>query len=242
MNCWWALRLAQADIGALGKLRCRQGLEVCEQAGELWLRGYDEEAAGKLERLFRTLPGRRYQILPDQQLLAAGALVPQGHAPQEGWTPIDAWLTPQLPPAGFAASVAGRAALQLVRSHAMQPANLLWTSPQTWRAYAALAPQARLDRLAFAMNPGGDVLIRGTPIPAILGERWVETSGVCVPAGWRWEPALDPLVVRELLGLEAEDLALLHPAGDWEHIPAADFVLATRSAVRLSTEGEDDGR
>ena len=57
-------------------------------------------------------------------------------------------------------------------------------------------------------------------------------DGVAVPAGWNWRPAVEPAIVRNLLGLAAGDIALWHEDGRWEQIEGDAFVRATRAAVR----------
>ena len=53
-------------------------------------------------------------------------------------------------------------------------------------------------------------------------------------AGWAWSPAVEPAIVRAVLGLEKDERALLSPDGGWELISAGDWTQATRSAVRLT--------
>jgi hypothetical protein len=47
---------------------------------------------------------------------------------------------------------------------------------------------------------------------------------------------VEAVVLRELLCLTAGDVALLHVSGDYELVAAANFVQATRSAVRHTAE------
>jgi hypothetical protein len=78
--------------------------------------------------------------------------------------------------------------------------------------------------------------VRGQPLPPLSGERFVECEGVAIPAGWHWSPNVEAVVLRELLCLTAGDVALLHVSGDYELVAAANFVQATRSAVRHTAE------
>jgi hypothetical protein len=111
---------------------------------------------------------------------------------------------------------------------------VLWTTLAAWHDWAERAGQVRLDRLAFAVKSASEVVVRGSPVPPIPGRRFVQTGGVAVEAGWACSPPLDADVVGELLGLAPHDLALLHPDGNFDHVPAESFVRATRSAVRMS--------
>lgn len=239
MSTSWTIRLDQRAAEVVGRLRRNAALEVCEQAGSVWLRGNDSD--GGVEDIFRVLPGERFEILPDGQLLPAGRRVPHGFAPAGRWIPLAQWMSLQLAPAAFAGEVSQRLALRIERGGAEQQANLLWTSYSHWANYAAAAPQVRLDPLAFAMNDDFDVLIRGAPLPPIRGRRLVETEGVCVEAGWTWRPQVAARVIRDRLDLAPGDLAILHADGSWDRIAGDAFVRATRSAVRLSA-GVADGR
>lgn len=78
------------------------------------------------------------------------------------------------------------------------------------------------------------MIIRGLPLPPLPGRLYCEAAGVAVQAGYHWEPALEPAVLRIALRLEKADLALLHADGTWDHVRNGDFVAATRAAVRLS--------
>jgi hypothetical protein len=82
----------------------------------------------------------------------------------------------------------------------------------------------------------GRVIVRGAPLPPLPGVRLVEQDGIAVPAGWTWYPAIDAVVVRELLSLKSEDSARWNTAEGWQRISASDWVQTTRSAVRLTRE------
>jgi hypothetical protein len=107
---------------------------------------------------------------------------------------------------------------------------------RAWRDYAVAAPQIRLNCLSFAASDDSQALVRGEPLPPLPGTRFVEVSGVAVPLGWTWWPAVDAEVVRQALGFAEYDLALFTSAGECELIVADDFVRATRSAVRLTAK------
>jgi hypothetical protein len=70
-------------------------------------------------------------------------------------------------------------------------------------------------------------------------------SGVAWPCGTTWSPPIDVEVLRELLSLSEGDLAVfaadvVSGEATYELIPAADFVLASRSAARFSAGGWSD--
>lgn len=232
----WAVCLPAAAVSALGPLRKRSEVEVCQIEDSIWLRCSQADERLLLE--LRSLPGIRFKVLDDKQLLPADARVPDGYLPEEHWMRLPDWLSVELPAAGFTGRLGDRSSLRLVRGGKEAKANVLATKWERWRKYALAAPASRLTPLAFALNGHGTVVLRGEPLPPLIGERFVELEGVAAPAGWQWQPAVDAYVVCELLALKPGDLALLREDG-WQRLEAGDFVQATRSAVRLSEPSED---
>ena len=196
MNATWAVRMAIADARTLARLRSRHGLEVCLQEDTIWLRGRDsdEELAKKL----RSLPGERFAVLPDGQLVPDGCRVPKGHLPESPWASLSQTVSVEIETPALGAESRDRVAVRLVRGGETREANLLLTTLDTWTTYAETAPLVRLEPLAFAVNGVGDVLVRGVPLPPLPGVRLVEEKGIAVPCGWTWEPAVDADVLRNL--------------------------------------------
>ena len=234
MSQKWAIALPLDEAGTLGPLRCRGEIEVCPQPEAVWLRGPSGDEA--LELKLRALPGRRFEVLGDNQLVPVGATVPLGYCPEGPWIGLRKWMTLALPTAALSGMPGGKIYLRLERGWPVREANVLLTDAGAWRRYAADAPQVRLHALAFAMCDAAYVLVRGTPLPPIAGLRFVEQHGVAIPAGYTWSPALDNMVVRQSLRLESGDLAIVQADGSWDRVRGDDFVRATRSAVRLSTQ------
>lgn len=227
------------EAACLGRLRLREGLEVCAQGDSLWLRVLDVSEVLDME--LRTLPGARFTLLPDQQLVPFGCQVPEGYLPDGSWTPLSQWMAVEVGLAALPGVVRDRVPLRLVRGGPPSDANVIVTTADQWHAYATGAPQVRLDRWAFAVSEDGQAVIWGAPSPPIQGVRFVEEQGVAVEAGWTWAPPVDRRVLAEVLELAKRDLALIHADGSWERIRGEDFVRATRSAVRLSQEASVDG-
>jgi hypothetical protein len=236
MSRRWAVRVEKTEVDSVQKLRLAEGAEICEQAEDIWVRG--EQLDEPLARLLRRHPhARRHWVLPDNQLVSPGQRVPRGYLPEGPWTPLREWLTARLPEVISAGRWEGRVRMQLVRSADERPANVLLLDVACWQAYGSQAPQVRLARWHFAAAADRRVAVRGLPLPPLPGERYVEQDGVAAPAGWSWLPAVEPAVLREVLGLEDHDLALLHSDGTWERIGAEQFVRATRSAIRETARG-----
>ncbi len=242
----WALSMPPSEAARLGSLRRTHGLQVCESGGLVWLRG--ETSDERLEQRLRMIPGaRRFSILADRQLQPVGSRVPAGYLPEGPWTPLVDWLAVELPAAGWPGEAPERLTITLVRAAppdgdgAVAMPTLMLTSLSAWAAYVCTAPQVRLERLTFAADDMGGVLIRGAPLPPLPGERFIEREGVAVPLGWQWWPAVEPAVVRAVLAREApalaeNDLALVLADGSLQRVPADSFVRADRSAVRLTAE------
>lgn len=224
----------------MGLLRLSPRVEVCAQddSDQVWLRGPALDDG--LELQLRQLAGaQRFTVLPDGQLVPAGAVVPLGQLPGGLWQPLADWLQPILPALGWPGLPAQPVEWKLVRTTVFAEPSAVLVSLSPWREYAAIAPQVRLDRWTFAADAAGRVLVRGAPLPPLPGLQFVDLAGLLVPAGWMWSPAVEPDVVRELLQLRSDDDALFHSDGTWEQIRAGDWVRATRSAARATTERSD---
>jgi hypothetical protein len=164
--------------------------------------------------------------------------------PAGPWTPLADWLDFELPAAAWPGELPERIALTLIRCSGNEEAaeaTLLLTSLSAWATYGRTAPRVRLDRWTFAVDGRSRVLVRGTPLPPLPGQRFVVSAGIAVPAGWRLEPDVDAQTVwdalrREKPGLSDGDLAVCFPDNAWEHVPGDSFVKADRSAIRLTAE------
>jgi hypothetical protein len=223
------------DAHAAVRLWRIPGVEVCDSAGFIWLRGAALDES--LELLLRALPGaRRFTTLPDGQLLAPSALVPRGWLPDGPWVNLRQWVTVEMPIAGLPGRVEATVSLRLVRSDQTDDPAALLTALELWAGYAATAPQVRLDRWQFAVAGDRRVLVHGRPLPPLRGQHLVDLEGLLVPAGWTWSPAVEPRVVRSALGLESGEFALWSADGSWERIPAVAMVRASRSGARMTAE------
>ena len=230
----WAARLELHKTHAVGRLRQLYGIEVIQEGDTVWLRG--EHLDERLDGVLRSLPGaERFVVLPDRQLVPVGARVPKGYLPDGEWTAIAQWMSVRIGPAAFAGQVPTKILLRLVRCGVPKTPNVLQTSLLAWHDYAVCAPRIRLEQLSFAVDDRLQVVVKGTPLPPIRGHRFVETDGIAVQAGWTWSPPVDADVLRQVLKLDSDDLALLHSDGSRDHILAGEFVGATRSAIRMST-------
>jgi hypothetical protein len=234
----WAARLALSQAEAAARLRLVSGLRVLATPPWLWLRGeaFDES----LDLQLRSTPGVERFVLGDDDLLTpVGCLVPVDRLPQGTWTLLSQWLTVELPVSRLAGRSEAQVTLGIVRSTEVREPGLLLTTWDEWHAYGITAPQSRLDRWMFAVSDDRRAIVRGAPPPPLPGVSYVELEGIAVPCGWRWDPPVDAATVRQALGLDANSLAVFQVDGSWERIAAADFVRATRSALRATQDAFD---
>jgi len=229
----WAVRLARNEIDSLRTLRLVEGAEICEQDGDIWVRGSTLDET--LARMLRKHPhARRYWVLPDGQLLGPGKRVPLGHLPAGPWRLLREWLAVTLPVARFAGVVASKVPVRLVRTGAVRASNVLLTNITAWSVYGADAPHVRLDRWHFAAAGDGRVVVRGTPLPPLPGRQFVEARGIGMPAGWECYPDVPTDVLRGVFQVHDHDLVLLCEDGSHERIHGDWFVRASRSAIRMT--------
>lgn len=229
----WAVQLDCTEVGSLGRLRLATGAEVCQQGQDVWVRG--EQLDDELARVLRRHPhARRHWVLPDNQLVSPGRLVPSGHLPPGPWHPLTEWLTVRLPAACAAPVGLCSVTMRLVRSSDCRPANVLLTDLDNWVRYGSTAHEVRLSHCFFAVDADQRVVVRGTPLPPLLGELYAEQDGIAVAVGWTWRPAVDTTVVKRVFRLQLRDLALWHANQTWELVPEEHFVRATRAAIRAT--------
>jgi len=208
---------------------------VLETAESLWLRG--RELGDGLDRQLRAVPDAEpYWIQPDGRLVRWDATLPSAALPEGDWTPLAEWLTVSLPPAASAGYGCPAVEFTLIRTEAVSDCRLLETSWEDWAAFALSAPLIRLNPLSFAVSDTLRVLVRGTPLPPIPGERFVEAEGIAWPAGHGLVPAVESRTLRRILQLRSDELGLIRQSGEVDVIEESCFVHASRSAVRQTAD------
>jgi hypothetical protein len=231
----WAILLPRASALAAGVLRLRADVRVREaDENAIWIRG--ENLTEELDLELRKLPGaRRHTVDAEDLYTEVDHRIPAGTLPAGGWLPLSAWLALAPQPAALAGGLPRRAALRVVRADAEHPASLLLTTIEAWAVYATTAPAVRLRPLRFAVCADGRTIVQGTPLPPVRGRRYYDRSGVALPCGFTFSPAVEPAALRERLGLSDGDLALFGEDGTYQHLAADGFTRATRAAARLSS-------
>jgi hypothetical protein len=236
----WAARIDRVQALCAAALRLHRGIEVLEEESGLWLRGRDLDDA--VDLALRKLPGaRRYTVLADGKLRPAGARVPAGRLPEGTWLSLASWARPEPQPAALGGVLRERVRPELVRSTREREPGALLTAVATWNAWATGAPAVRLKPLRFAVSADRRVLVQGTPLPPLPGERYAVSDGIATPCGFDWSPAVEAMSLRKRLGLDEGDLALFDREGVCELIRGPSFVAASRSAVRVTDGRLSDG-
>jgi len=241
VNLPWVICLARPDMGSLAPLRLLAGAEVAETGQMIWLRGRpaDESLAAKLAAL--PVSGR-YELLPPNQLRQSGQRVPCGYLPEVNWQPLNRWLRVESPAPALPGNIPSAISLHLVRSTQEHTPELLLTSLETFKQHVRTTAQVRLARLQFAADGHGNLLVRGTPLPSLPGQRFVLYQGVAVPAGFTWEPLVGVEVLARAFGISGDTIALWHEDGSLTRLHGEQFIPVTRSAVVATGQAPAESR
>ncbi|HET6883543.1 MAG TPA: hypothetical protein VFI31_25550 [Pirellulales bacterium] len=233
MNATWIVRMRREQARQLARLRKVAALQVAETDDALWLRSAPGDES--LARLLAGLGGERFLQIDQEELAPWGRRVATERLPRLDWQPIAVWATLRLPIAALPGQLTARQSLQLVRGGQEQPPTGLLTEWSHWFSYATSAAEARLRSLVFALSSDQRVLLRGAPLPPVPGQRLVIDEGIAAPCGWCFAPSVGSAVIRKVLRLAADEVALFNTDGAFERIAGDYFVKASRSAVRAST-------
>jgi hypothetical protein len=239
----WITRTRRSQAAAVARLRGRAGLEAALAEESIWLRGPDD--ADVRAEVIRALPDAdHFELLADGSLRPRGRRVPTERLPELTWRPLAEAVGIEPPTALLCGHAPPPVAVRLLRTGAAREPGGLLTDLDRWAEYAACAPRVRLERWRFAACADRRVVVLGTPLPPIAGQRLVVEAGIAVPAGWGWSPPVDAAVLAAAYGVGRDDLVLLTPDGAAEAsaaeasaaevIGADAFARASRSAVRLT--------
>jgi hypothetical protein len=201
----------------------------------IWLRGKpgDERFAARLA----ALPAReRFEWLASNQLRQIHHRIPGARLPELRWQPLDAWLQIEIPPAAIPADAPAAIQLRLVRCAQERTPDLLLTTLEEISRFAVTAAQVRLDRLQFAANGEGEVVVRGQPLPPLPGRRFVICNGVAVPAGFSWTPQVGEDVLARRFAVSGDALVLWNEDGSITRLHGEQFLPLSRSALRATQQ------
>lgn len=229
----WAVRLPLSAAAQLAMLRTTPGIELAIVGESFWLQG--SSLSKELEQRFLCLAGaERFYVLGDRQLVPVQCLIPTAMLPAGPWIKIRDWLTMVKPTPGFTGIVQDRVPLQLVRGSLEFPNTGLLTTLKCFAEYAETASALRLAGCRFVADEQGRVFIMGDPLPSLPGTYYYERERLWIPAGWTWSPALEPALVQQVLKLAKSEHLLWESSLLTQRFDEADFVTATRAAVRTT--------
>jgi hypothetical protein len=227
----WAACLLEGRPGDIAALRLFPNVEFAEVGGAYWLRGGKLDADLELE--LKKIPGlARFDLLPAGRLRPVGSRIPDQTLPHVTWRPVRQAINVTMPAAALGGQTSQRIALTLTRTSQEQAALALSVTLDAWIAYATSAPAVRLASLRFAAMENHEVLLLGTPLPALPGRRFAGKEDILAPCGFTWAPAVAAAVLRRLFELRTGDLVVLAEDNTHQIIRAEQFVPASRSAAR----------
>ena len=229
-------RLPAAALAHLGALRVRTDVRVLARGDELWLRW----PAGDEDVLHRVLAVRGAEVFARRDGLwyRPGRSLPAFGVPDELPQTFLHLLAPE--PVALEGRIGNPSyspvRLALTRDDTARPAAALCCALAGLDRWAEGATARRLAGLEAAYCPTAGrprVLLLGERLPPLpAGERFWGRS-VLAPLGWRPEPALGEAALRDALGTQSDEIALLRQEGV-EVVPRSAFRPLTRAGIRLA--------
>ncbi len=241
----WAVRLPGEDAAEFVVLRHRSDITVARQAEWVWFQGRfdvpnDCQTNQSLQHfLGGLLNADRYYLLADDQLIPFGKRVPADQLPHLDWAPLSRAIALQLPIAGLPGSPWLPIGVKLVqgasRFHGPNARPQLMTCRlEDFARWTGQAAKIRLDRLQFACSADGTVVVKGDPLPPIVGQHFSLVGSVAIPLGWHWRPVVSARTLNETFHLPQGALAVWFEDNRWWEIADSELLPVSRSAVRAS--------
>lgn len=229
------LVLKQTDRAALAAIRLLPNLEVATEGTDIWLKL--PLSNDGLDPKIRQLPLISTFIVDEKQLLyPIGGLTPVGRLQPMRWQPLTAFMPVELPVSILPATTAAAVSVKVVPSEKERDAAALMTSAAAWLAYVSTASEVRLKRLKFAVSGDKKVFIMGSPLPPIEGNTYWLDNHIFMPTGFDFALPIVSELIFQSEKLENQTFLCFDTEGGYARLDVLDFVLATRSAVRLSLQ------
>jgi hypothetical protein len=220
-----------AVLPQLASLRAHAGIRIRLVGQRAWL-WWTTGDAFVLERIL-ALHGTELFELRDGLWYRPGQHVPAFDVPDEDEArPLAHLLTPAAVQAESGEPAVVPLTIGLVRDDRPRPATALCCLLSELSRWATQATSKQLEALE-AVYAGERVLLRGRRLPALSAGECYWGRGILVPLGFRVRPELSEGALREALGLESHEIALLSDAG-FEVIDVRLFQPLTRASVRLA--------
>jgi len=211
----------------LGGIRNVPGWRAAADEGEIWLRGPVNN--GQFQSVLSSLPAEAsYWVDNDGRLFPVGKQTPVRILKELAWQNLRDFLPLEMPVSAMPGEAGMKVQLKLKRSSFEREGYALKTTFRDWKTYVETAPAIRLQRLRFAVSEKKEVLVIGSPLPALNGQFYWRNMNLLLPAGFD----LDPQVLANLMPTGG-DLVLFDEQANRETIPAAAFAAADRATVRL---------
>lgn len=227
------LVLNPADRAALAAIRLLPNLEVATDATAIWLKL--PLSNDGLDPKIRQLPLVSTYIVDEKHLLyPVGGLTPVGHLPPMQWQPLAAFMPVELPVSLLPSATTTAVAIHVVPSEKERDAAALMTTAAAWLAYVSTASDVRLKRLKFAVSDDKKVFVMGSPLPPIEGETYWLNNHIFMPTGYDFALPIVSELIFQKEKLENQAFLCFDTEGAYSRLDVLDFVLVTRSAVRLS--------
>ncbi|MFL5730611.1 MAG: hypothetical protein ACJ75J_14080 [Cytophagaceae bacterium] len=233
------LVLSVRDLDSLGSVRCVPRLSAALDGEQIWLRGIRPAEYADLK--FRRIPAvNTYSLDDDDYLFAPGETTPVAKLQELTWTSMSDFIPVTLPVSAMPGVQEEKYQVRLIPSEHVERASCLKTDLNTWKTYAATAPEVRLQDLRFAVSEKKQVLIMGWPLPSVPGIEYYGKNDILIPCGYNFEMNMIWDLLPSLLNPAKDMILLIDSHSEWQKIPLDCFVNATRSAVRLTGEVSDE--
>lgn len=230
--------LNEKDRDALADIRLLQNVDVAVDASQIWLRS--PLLNGGLDMEIRQLPLLETYILDGNELLyPLGGVTPIGKLKPLKWQSLTDFIPIELPVSVMPAVISDTVGINIVPSSKEQKAVALSTTAEAWLAYVSTAPEARLKCLKFAVSDVNELLVVGEPLPSIEGKTYWMRHNIFLPSGFDFELPIVSELIYQKENLQNQAFLLFNTEGVHHRIEELDFVLATRSAVRLTFQIDD---
>lgn len=226
------LVFSEKNANALGAIRALPKAKVARHEGRVWLSLVLKK--NEIPLIVKQLPAEQtYTLSADNLLFPPGGSTPVGSLPRLMWQPLTDFLPIELPPSALPAEVKEKVpSFRIVPSKRAERSIGLLTDWHTWEQWADSAPEARLHRLRFAVSSRQQVLIVGDMLPPLPGQEYWNRDILLLPAGYDLQFHALAVLAKQHLVPDNDAVILLDTEGQWERVPASQFMPALRSAVR----------
>lgn len=215
----------------LGQIRYLDQCWVAEDNQRLWLKLAFQ--TGDLPLAVQQIPVEGRYLLDDQdRLFPFEGVTPVKELPTLFWHPIASYLSVEVPIAALPGIVAEQLSIELIRSEKVETGHFLLLSWEMWQDYALQTTQIRLAPLTFAVSNQKEVLVSGSPLPALPGQLYWQDHQVLLPAGRTFKLSLMAELLSDTYAKEKDKFLLFRSDHLCEIIAAKDFQKVSRSAVR----------